>query len=159
MKTQSLSTAALPVSTDVRVNPLDLLGSDQAVQPEVREFVRAEKSDNTRKAYRSDNEILAEWCSLRGYRAYPLAPSQLAEFLAHQAGTGVKAQTLVRRVAAIRHAHRALELPDPFDRLAHSTLAGIRNKLGVKVEPHAPLLAQDLLKIILAIPFDGGAGE
>jgi hypothetical protein len=144
MKTQALvSTAALPVAS--------------VTLPEaVKDFIRAEKSENTRKAYRSDNEILALWCSLRGYRAYPLGSGQLAEFLASQAATGVKAMTCVRRVAAIRHAHRALELPDPFDQAARSTLAGIRNKLGVSVDPHAPLLAADLLKIILAIPFDGG---
>jgi hypothetical protein len=125
------------------------------VSLEVRELIRAEKSENTRRAYRCDNEIFSAWCSRRGIRAYPLAPGLLASFLADQAKEGLKAMTLTRRVAAIRHAHRALELPDPFDQTARSTLAGIRNKLGVRVEPHAPLLAADLLKIILAIPFDG----
>jgi Phage integrase, N-terminal SAM-like domain len=143
------STAALPASIEL----------EKQATVEVREFIRAEKSENTRRSYRSDCEILAEWCTRRGFRCFPLASGQLAEFLAHQAGSGVKAMTLYRRVAAIRHAHRALELPDPFDQLARSTLAGIRNKLGVSVEPHAPLLAQDLLKIILAIPFDGGESQ
>jgi hypothetical protein len=144
MKTASLvSTAALPVAS--------------VTLPEaVKDFIRAEKSGNTRKSYHSDCAILAEWCTLRGIRCFPLGSGQLAEFLASQAATGVKAMTLVRRVAAIRHAHRALDLPDPFDQAARSTLAGIRNKLGVSVDPHAPLLAADLLKIILAIPFDGG---
>jgi hypothetical protein len=134
----------------------DVGNSLSSLSDSVKDLIRAEKSQNTRRSYRSDCAILATWCSERQLRAFPLAPGQLAEFLAHQAGSGVKAQTLVRRVAAVRHAHRALELPDPFDQIARSTLAGIRNKLGVKVEPHAPLLAQDLLKIILAIPFDGG---
>lgn len=145
LKTQSLvSSAALPVNGPV------------ALPEAVKDFIRAEKSENTRRSYRSDCAIVASWCSLRGYRAFPLATGQLAEFLAHQAGSGVKAMTLVRRVAAIRHAHRALELPDPFDQAARSTLAGIRNKLGVKIDPAAPLMAEDLLKIILAIPSDGG---
>jgi hypothetical protein len=139
-----------------RLDPLDPVQVGQAVQPAVREFIRAEKSEATRRAYKSDNAILAQWCSERGFRAYPLESGRLAEFLADEAATGVKARTLVRRVAAIRHAHRALELPDPFDQTARATLAGIRNKLGVKVKPHDPLIAEDLIKIILAIPFDGG---
>jgi integrase len=144
MKTQALSSIpALPVS----------VAQPEAVKPEVREFIRAEKSDNTRRAYKADCQVLVDWCKERNYRPFPLATGQLAEFLASQASTaGVKAQTLVRRVAAIRHAHRVLELPDPFDQAARSTLAGIRNKLGVAVDSKTPLLAADLLKIILAIP-------
>ncbi len=145
-KTQSLtSQVELPAVSELIAVP-DL----------ARQFVRAEKSENTRRAYKCDNAILAQWCSERGLRAFPLAPGKLAEFLASQAHTGIKAMTLVRRVAAIRHIHRALGLSDPFDQVARSTLAGIRNKLGVKVNPHNPLIAADLIKIIEAIPFDGG---
>jgi len=124
--------------------------------PEVaKEFIRAEKSDNTRRSYASDVRILADWCRDRGYQPFRLAAGQLAEFLASQASSDVKAMTIVRRVAAVRHAYRVLELPDPFDQAARSTLAGIRNKLGTAVEPSAPLLAVDLLKIIDAIPYAG----
>jgi site-specific recombinase XerC len=70
------------------------------VQAEVdaaRSFAMAEKSEATRRAYRSDFAIFTAWCAARGVQSMPAAPETVNVFLASQAMEGVKASTLGRR--------------------------------------------------------------
>ena len=60
----------------------------------------------TRRAYRSDFGEFSAWCDAQGLAGLPAAPETIAAFLAAEAVRGVKAATIGRRVAAIRHAHK-----------------------------------------------------
>jgi integrase len=109
------------------------------------DFVAAEKSDATRKAYRSDFRIFVTYCRARGVDAMPAAPETVMAFLSAEALGGAKAATLGRRVAAIRYAHRAAGLEPPTNNeKVKAVMRGIRRTVGAKKEQKAPATAKRL---------------
>jgi len=65
----------------------------------------AEKSDATRRAYRSDFDHFAAWCNGAGREPLPATAETVAAYLASLAD-GLKSSTINRRCAAIAYAHR-----------------------------------------------------
>ena len=65
-------------------------------------------AENTRRAYRSDLVLLAEWLHKRGVTLRQAAARDLWAFLGSQAASGGSARTSARRLAAIRHFYRYL---------------------------------------------------
>ena len=95
-----------------------------------KDYLRAEKAEATRRAYRSDARIFAHWCEARGLIALPATSETLTAFLADQARGGTKLSTLRRRVAAITYAHEAAGHEPPQGRLVKSVLQGIARTHG-----------------------------
>src|SRR5947199_7003156 len=73
----------------------------------LRDYLAAEKSPNTRRAYAADFADFSAWCEQLGEISLPASPIAVARYFAHLADSGLKVSTIVRRAAAIRHAHRA----------------------------------------------------
>ena len=118
-------------------------------------YARAEKSEATRSAYRTDFEIFGSWAKERGVSALPAAPEAVAAFLAAQAERGIKPSTISRRVAAIRYAHRLAGLPAPTDdERVRATVRGIRRERGVAPHKKSPATSDRL--IAMAAAGDGG---
>lgn len=102
-------------------NPLD------TVNDNTRKFVTESLSPATRKAYASDLRIFVEWCDENQTLALPATVSAVADFLAAQADLGINANTLNRRIAAIKYGHEAKGYDSPtVDKLVSATLKGIR---------------------------------
>ncbi|MGB3917555.1 tyrosine-type recombinase/integrase [Thiothrix litoralis] len=103
------------------------------VSEQAHHFVVEATSTATRKAYRTDIKIFAEWCEARSLSIIPANAVTVADFLASQANEGVSPSTLNRRVAAIRYAHEAAGYSTPTsDKLVSVTLKGIRRSSGVR---------------------------
>jgi integrase len=118
-----------------------------------RTFARAEKSDATRKAYRSDFTIFAAWCRARGLEPLPAATDTVAAFLAAQATEGGKASTIGRRAAAIRYAHRlAGHEPPTASEAVRATMRGIRRTIGAAPERKAAAVADQVRAMLDACP-------
>lgn len=112
-------------------------------------YLDAQLADATRRAYRSDARVFAEWCEGRQRQPIPATPDTVAEFLADQADAGVKPATLRRRVAAIKFAHQAAGLDSPTSAMTvTATLKGIFNQVGVKPKRKAPATAPRLREMI-----------
>src|SRR5215472_12414105 len=93
-------------------------------------FARAEKAQNTRRAYRSDFALFEAWCRSHRVKALPARPETVAAFIATEA-QHLKASTIQRRLAAIRYAHRLSGLASPTeDERVKATERGIRRTLG-----------------------------
>src|SRR5581483_6319874 len=91
-----------------------------------------EKAPATRKAYASDFRIFARWCAAHGLAALPADPAAVAGFIADEASRGVKASTLSRRIAAIKHRHKAAGEASPTDdERVKAVVRGARRTLGV----------------------------
>ena len=45
-----------------------------------KDYLRAEKAEATRRAYRSDARIFVNWCEARGLIALPASPETLTEY-------------------------------------------------------------------------------
>ena len=124
-------------------------------------FAQAEKSDATRRAYKSDFGLFAVWCRARS-NLEPLgaSPEAVAEFLAGQASAGVRPSTLTRRLAAISYAHRLAGLPSPAAHEAvRAVLRGIRRKMGTAPKQKAPATAERVAAMLDAIPADTLRGK
>ena len=109
----------------------------------VAQFVRDSLAANTRRAYRFDLQHFEEWGG-----CIPCDPHVLASYLAENAGR-LAVATLVRRLAAITRAHKALNYGSParFD-LVRATLRGIRRQFGVRQQEAKPLLRDDLFRVL-----------
>jgi site-specific recombinase XerD len=112
------------------------------------DYAAASKSEATRRAYRSDWQDFAAWCSGHGVAELPAAPAALASYIAQLADRGKKVSTIRRRIAAIAYAHRLKGFPVPTDaEPVKAVLSGIRRRIGVAVTRKAPATARALQKM------------
>jgi site-specific recombinase XerD len=90
-----------------------------------------EKAPATRKAYASDWRIFSAWCSEKSLPSLPASPAAVAAFIAGEASKGVKASTLGRRIAAIKHRHKTAGETSPTDdERVKAVVRGARRTLG-----------------------------
>lgn len=113
----------------------------------VERYLQQALAPNTRSAYASDLKHFRAW----GGRV-PATPQAVAQYLADCAGK-MKASTLGRRLAAIRHAHVAVGKASPTDSaLVKRTLRGIRRVHGSAVKQAAPITLDVLSKLARPLP-------
>lgn len=113
-----------------------------------RDYVKAAKAPNTRRAYHTQWTLFARWCERRGRAALPTESATLALYLADRARRGRKVATLSLALSAIRAAHRDANFPDPADTVEVRTVwEGIRRTHGTAQRRAAPLSAGDIAKI------------
>jgi site-specific recombinase XerD len=116
-------------------------------------FQKNEKAAATRRAYASDFRAFVVWCDARGLEPLPATPTVVATFLAAQATAGIKAATLARRAAAIRHAHALKGLEPPtHSEIVKTTMRGIRRAIGTRPEQKAAATAERVALMISLIP-------
>lgn len=116
---------------------------------QAKQFIIESTSEATRKAYRSDLRIFADWCNARNFPAMPTTPETIANFLADQSSKGISPSTLNRRIAAIQYAHEAAGMDSPTkSKLVSSTLKGIRRTTGAKVEKKAAATTDKIYSMI-----------
>ena len=112
-------------------------------------YARAEKSEATRRAYRSDFELFRFWCEAKRVPALPAAPEAVAAFLATEASRGAKVATISRRLAAIRYAHKlAGHEPPTNSEAVKATLRGIRRTAGSAPARKAPATADRIVAMV-----------
>jgi site-specific recombinase XerD len=113
------------------------------------DYAAAEKSEATRRAYRSDFRDFAAWCDQRKVSPMPTSIETVAAYLASLADRGLKASTITRRAAAIGYAHRAYHVEPPTNaEPVKAVLRGIRRKIGVAVERKAPATAKAVAMMV-----------
>jgi site-specific recombinase XerD len=119
----------------------------------VRAYLEAEKSDNTRRAYKSDWADFTGWCQEQGVEPLPAAAVDVARYLAQLADGGKKTSTIQRRTSAISAAHKAanFEPPTNFEGVK-AVMRGIRRRIGKRQRRVAPATAELLVKVVAAIP-------
>ena len=148
-------TALVPTVTDagtLTLVPVEVVERETAAAVA---FALADKADATRRAYRSDWQRFAAWCTARGEAALPAEPKVVATFLASEAAAGVKPPTLARRVAAIRYAHRLDGHEPPTNAEAvRATLRGIRRTKGTAPAQKAPATADRIATMLGFVPTD-----
>jgi site-specific recombinase XerD len=90
------------------------------------------RAASTRAAYTADFRIFEPWCAAQGLCPMPAIPAAVAAFLADQVARGMKPSTLGRRLAALKHAHKAAGEDSPTaDPRVKAVLQGARRTLGV----------------------------
>ncbi len=103
-------------------------------------------SENTRRAYLSDLAHFSAWGG-----TIPSTPEEVAGYLAAHAKT-LKPATLDRRLVAISKAHKARGCENPTrNELVRATRRGIKRVVGIKQRQAAPLLKEDLHRVVDAM--------
>jgi len=113
-------------------------------RPTAQDYARANRAQNTYRAYRAAWRAFAAWCAEHHCPALPADALAVADYLAHAAQRH-KPSTLAVHVAAIAAAHKAAGHPDPTaDERVKATLAGIRRVHGQPPAQREPLTLDDL---------------
>jgi integrase len=123
----------------------------------VWEYVRAAKSDQTLRGYRSDWAHFTDWCQQHSRVSLPAAPETVALYIA-DCSEGPNARsiaTLQRRITSISQAHAAAGYPESPTKtaLVRSVWQGIRRERGVaRQRGKAPALTADLIRMVHGLP-------
>lgn len=105
-------------------------------------FAEMEKSEGTRRAYRSDFRIFTVWCVARGLESMPATPATVARFLSSEATGGLKASTIGRRAAAVAYAHKLAGFEPPTSiESVRAVVRGIRRSIGTAPARKLPATA------------------
>ena len=131
----------------------DSKGMDVVPSPtleQVREYIRASKSENTLRGYRTDWRNFCAWCEDRGLCGLPASPEAVAGYIADCAGR-LKVGSVQRRLNAISEAHKAVGLESPTHHaMVMNTMKGIRRTKGTAPAQKAPALTEDIRAMLEA---------
>ena len=116
-----------------------------------RDYAAASKAANTIRAYRSDWADFTSWAAAMGVDPLPAFAATVALYLTDRAET-LTVATLGRRLATIRAAHKAADLPIPAGAALDATWAGIRRAHGRPSTPKAAMTIDPLRAAIDATP-------
>lgn len=106
------------------------------------------RSANTRRAYRSDWDHFARWCTAQGLVTLPAEPATVGLYLADHE-TRLSVATLTRRLSAIAVAHRMAGFAlDTRAAAIASVMRGLRNRHG-SAQRHAEALTIPRLRRVL----------
>lgn len=137
-------------SNFIACNQLHIAPDQATPSGSVAYYLEASQSAATRKGYASDvREYLALGSSL------PATPADVAEYLA--SSTHLSLATLKRRLAALADVHASAGFADPTKSpVIRKLLRGIARVHGAASASAAPLRADDLARVVAAIPSDLG---
>ena len=116
-------------------------------------FVAAAKAPATLKAYRNDWRDFESWCREHQLPSLPSTPEAVALYIADRAST-LASGTIARRLTSITKAHQSASFTDSPASTRHfivgETLKGIRRTIGTAQHGKAPLLSDDVRRIVAA---------
>ena len=122
---------------------IDPRHSMRDLSPQVRAYLQASLSPNTRRAYGNDIAHFLKW----GGRI-PASPARVASYLAEHANT-LSYATISRRVVAIGRAHTIKRLSSPArSEMVKATLHGIRRTTGSAQRRVTPVLLRDVRAMV-----------
>lgn len=118
-----------------------------------RSYARASKAQATLRAYRSAWRGFVAWCEAHGFEYLPATPTTVALYATARAEAGIKPASIDLDLAAIAAAHIAAGHPSPRSSAeVQAVRSGIRRTHGTAQRQAAPLLPDDLRRIVAALP-------
>ena len=117
-------------------------------------YVQAAKAPATRRAYLSDVRDYIDFCTKIGQPSFATGGEVLALYIADLARQGRKTNTIDRRLAAIATEYHALghrQTPGTTF-LVQEVLRGIKRTIGTAPVRKAPLMPDDVARIVAACP-------
>lgn len=148
------------------------------VAEKAKDYARASRAENTRRAYDSDWAAFTSWLRRQGFAQLPPDPQTVGLYLAacmnsqEKGGKPISVATLERRLSGISWHYRQLGQPlDLSDRHISTVMAGIRRRHARPPVQKEAVFADDLIamlnvlendlrglrdKAILALGFAGG---
>ncbi len=114
----------------------------------VREYRRASKADETKRAFAKNWKAFEGWCQAAGAVAFPCLPQVLEAYLVHLAERGLRTASIEQACWAVDTAHRTAGRPAPgASEQVRVVLAGIRRTIGRPQHRKAALTIEHLRRI------------
>ncbi|MCH7476661.1 MAG: site-specific integrase [SAR324 cluster bacterium] len=114
----------------------------------VREYRRASKADETKRAFAKNWKAFEAWCQAAGAIAFPCSPQVLEAYLVHLAERGLRTASIDQACWAVDTAHRTAGRPAPgASEQVRVVLAGIRRTIGRPQHRKAALTIEHLRRI------------
>ena len=114
--------------------------------------LKASKSKNTIRAYKSDFHDFGLFCAKNGFKSLPTNPKTVSLYLSYLSTNDIKISTIKRRLVSVGVVHK---LKGHYLDTKHPTivenLMGIKRRKGIKQKGKKPLLINDLKNIIKVI--------
>ena len=114
--------------------------------------LKASKSKNTIRAYKSDFHHFGLFCTKNGFKSLPSNPKIVSFYLSYLSTNDIKISTIKRRLVSIGVVHKLkghyLDTKHPS---IVENLMGIKRRKGIKQKGKKPLLISNLKKIIKVI--------
>ena len=117
-------------------------------------YAEQAKAKNTRRAYQSDWNDFEAYLTKRNHSVLPASPDDVALYLRYLVQRRVlKVSTVSRRLAAITEQHKANGYRSPAEEwVVRNTMRRLRLEHGSPARGKAPLLIEDVKKIMDSIP-------
>jgi integrase len=131
-----------------------------ALGEKARDYARAARSENTRRAYDADWRQYAAWLRRQGLDPLPPDPQTVGLYLAAcvEGAPGrdpLSVSSLERRLSGICWRYRQLGAPlDTSDRHISTVLAGIRRRHGRPPTPKEAIFADELIAMLATLDMD-----
>ncbi len=119
-------------------------------------FARDARSENTKKAYRSDWRHFESWCQDQSLESLPATMQTVVLYIASIADD-YKLTTLERRLTSISQAHKTAGYESPAlvsHEPLHSVWAGIARSKSRMKDKVAPTLTEDIMLLVDSLPRD-----
>jgi site-specific recombinase XerD len=146
----SYDRALVPVSSDT-LDTLQETDRDRLAD-EASGYAARSRSENTRRAYRSDWSHFLQFCALHNFKPLPATPETVALYITSLARDH-KASTIRRRLSSISTAHNAAGAASPTREAAVRTVwDGIKRTLGTAPVQKAAAVAADIRLMVKALP-------
>ena len=114
--------------------------------------LKASKSRNTIRAYKSDFHDFGLFCAKNGFKSLPTNPKTVSLYLSYLSTNDIKISTIKRRLVSVGVVHKLkghyLDTKHPS---IVENLMGIKRRKGIKQKGKKPLLINDLKNIIKVI--------
>jgi site-specific recombinase XerD len=124
----------------------------KTIQEETILNLKASKSSNTIRAYKSDFHDFGLFCVKNGFKSMPTNPKTVSLYLTYLSTNDIKISTIKRRLVSIGLVHKLKGLYlDTKHPAIIENLMGIKRRKGIKQKSKKPLLINDLKKLINVI--------
>jgi site-specific recombinase XerD len=124
----------------------------KSIEEETILNLKASKSKNTLRAYKSDFHDFGLFCAKNGFKSLPANPKTLSLYLSYLSTNNIKISTIKRRLVSVGVVHKLkghyLDTKHPS---IIENLMGIKRRKGIKQKSKKPLLINDLKNIIKVI--------
>ena len=124
----------------------------KSIEEETILNLKASKSKNTIRAYKSDFHDFGLFCAKNGFKSLPTNPKTVSLYLSYLSTNDIKISTIKRRLVSVGVVHKLkghyLDTKHPS---IIENLMGIKRRKGIKQKGKKPLLINDLKNIIKVI--------
>lgn len=121
---------------------------DQGLTEAAQTYADNATSPNTKKAYKTDLRLFAEWAEDQGLCHLPATGATVANYISHLSDMGRKPSTIARALSSISQAHKSEGLETPTKSNAVATVhRGINRERGTAQRRAKPIVITELRRL------------